>query len=86
MHLLVKFRKEGLNYWGKPVIFIPHKYVVVASFPGSPLARTKNRKEATESWAGPGNEARPNYQSQRNDNNYYYGSVGYEVAASPLWV
>ena len=38
----------------------------VASFPGSPRTRTKNRKErgyrfsvlqATESWAGPGNEA-----------------------------
>ena len=35
----------------------------VASFPGSPRMRTKNRKErggflqATESWAGPGNEA-----------------------------
>ena len=40
------------------------KWGDVASFPGSPCARTKNGKErfsvlqATESWAGPGNEAR----------------------------
>ena len=33
---------------------------LLASFPGSPRARTKNRRkgEATENWAGPGNEAK----------------------------
>ena len=32
---------------------------MVASFPGSPRGRTKNRKvlQAMENWAGPGNEA-----------------------------
>ena len=44
---------------------------MLASFPGSPCARTKDRRkglprfsvlEATENWAGPGNEANGMYK------------------------
>ena len=31
--------------------------LLLALFLGSPRAQTKNRKEVTESWAGPGNKA-----------------------------
>ena len=43
--------------------------IELASFPGSPRVRTKNRRkgvrvlEATESWAGPGNEASIEYEN-----------------------
>ena len=50
MTLIYKSREKSLVSNYRPVSLL-------ASFPGSPCARTKIKGKVTESWAGPGNEA-----------------------------